>query len=145
MPFVETVCYNGVSPTLAMVSRFYTRNGLPYDVDPETKGQNGFDVVPMDESNNKVRFVYPDTVEAVVVEPGMKTSRMNLDREPRYYAWIAFQGSFYEVTNDSYKPGYSNGAGTAMQNMTIVSWWPISCLVVRRAYNRATITRRVVS
>lgn len=115
MPFVETVCYNGVSPTLAMVSRFYTRNGLPYDVDPETKGQNGFDVVPMDESNNKVRFVYPDTVEAVVVEPGMKTSRMNLDREPRYYAWIAFQGSFYEVTNDSYKPGYSNGTGTAMQ------------------------------
>ncbi|MEG2947513.1 MAG: RagB/SusD family nutrient uptake outer membrane protein, partial [Bacteroidales bacterium] len=30
---------------------------------------------------------------------GKSTSQLNLYREPRYYAWIAFENGFYEITN----------------------------------------------
>lgn len=105
MPYVDEVNYNGVAPTLAMLQRFYTRNGLPYDVDPETKDKNEFDVVSLTENNAIVEFVGGS--RDTIAEIGQKTSQINLNREPRYYAWIAFHNGFYEVTNASENGGFS--------------------------------------
>ena len=105
MPFVDEQNYNGVSPTLNMLRRFYTKNGLPYNVDPLTKDQSEFQTVFLDSS--KVNITFADKSKAVIAKEGGKTPTINLDREPRYYAWVAFQDGFYEVTNASYNEGYA--------------------------------------
>ena len=106
LPYVYNRCFNGLSPTLNMLNRFYTKNGLPYDVDPETKDLNMFDVVSLDSENSRITFY--DGSEAVIAEEGGKTSQLNLLREPRYYAWIAFHNGFYELTNASTNGAFSD-------------------------------------
>lgn len=91
----------GICPTWAMLNRFYTKNGLPWDEDPEFKNLDKFEIVAIGDE-------YAD--QAV---KGKKTIRFNLDREPRFRAWIAFQGGYYEIKalNDQvYNParGYRN-------------------------------------
>lgn len=108
LPFQANVAYNGLGPTLHMLNRFYTKNGLPYDVDPETKGLDRFAVVDLTQENVKMTFA--DGSEAVVAEAGKQTSQINLNREPRYYAWIAFQNGFYEITNAATNGAYSADA-----------------------------------
>lgn len=105
MPFIDQQNYNGVAPTMHIIRRFYTKNGLPYNVDPLTKDKNEFEVVTLNEENAKIKF--SDGSEAVIAQSGKKTSQINLNREPRYYAWISFHNGFYEVTNASYNAGYN--------------------------------------
>lgn len=97
-------CNNGVAPTLAMVRRFYTKNGLPWDIDPETKDLDEFELVGLNESNSTVTFA--DASEAIIAKKGKNTSQLNLNREPRYYAWISFHNGYYEVTNAQNNPGH---------------------------------------
>lgn len=95
--------WNGVAPTWNMLNRFYTKNGLPYDEDPEYKHLNKLEVVTVDAEH------------ADEACEGKQTIRFNLDREPRFYAWVAFQGGYYEIGNNSTSgaytsdPSYSNG------------------------------------
>ncbi len=97
LPFVENAsAWNGVSPTWTMLNRFYTKNGLPWDEDPEYNYKTKTQVVTVDESR----------VDQAM--PGRKTILFNLDREPRFYAWVAFQGGYYEVLNSTTSPGYKN-------------------------------------
>ena len=79
--------YNGVGPTWAMLNRFYTKNGLPWDEDPETKSLDPLEVVTV------------DAAHAAHAKEGVKTIKFNLDREPRFYAWIGFQGGYFEILN----------------------------------------------
>lgn len=109
MPFILKQNYNNISPTMNMIRRFYTKNGLPYKVDPETKNSDEFGIVTLDNENSKV--VFADGTEAVIALEGRQTSLLNLNREPRYYAWISFQNGFYEVKNASYNGGYDNNSG----------------------------------
>lgn len=97
LPFVnDNVAWNGVSPTWTMLNRFYTKNGLPYDEDPEYKSRNKFQIVTVDEAHAD---------EAAV---GKETILFNLDREPRFYAWVAFQGGYYEVRSTTSNGGYAS-------------------------------------
>lgn len=98
LPYVSAAAWNGIAPTLAMVKRFYTENGLPIDVDPATKSDNLFQIVTVDAEH------------AGQAEEGNKTLRINLDREPRYYAWVAFQGGYYEVLSASSNGAYDKDA-----------------------------------
>ena len=79
--------YNGVGPTWAMLNRFYTKNGLPWDEDPETKNLDPLEVVTV------------DAAHAAHAKEGAKTIKFNLEREPRFYAWIGFQGGYFEILN----------------------------------------------
>ena len=96
MPFVSAKAWNGIAPTWTMLNRFYTKNGLPYDEDPEYKDENPLAVVTVDEQH------------ADEAQPGRQTIRFNLNREPRFYAWVAFQGSYYELLNAANNGGYEN-------------------------------------
>lgn len=96
LPFSSSSAWNGIAPTLAMVKRFYTKNGLPLDVDPETKSANLFQVVTIDEAH------------ANQAEVGNKTVKINLDREPRFYSWVGFQSGYYEVLSASTNGAYNN-------------------------------------
>lgn len=61
-----------IAPTMTLVSEYYTKNGLPLDVDPATKGKN--------------LWTYSATDN---------TALINLEREPRFYASIGYDGGKY--------------------------------------------------
>lgn len=97
LPFVKNGwAWNGVAPTWSMLNRFYTKNGLPWDEDPAFK--------------NKVKttIVTVDSEHASEAKNGAQTIVFNLDREPRFYAWVAFQGGYYEVLNNPQKKAYND-------------------------------------
>jgi hypothetical protein len=125
LPHVDNAAWNGVAPTWEMLSRFYTKNGLPLEYDREfTTYCNGtpFDVKAYtsktDEVGGTERLPWLEVAQAPRPElggalgtpdtaiAGDKTIKFNVMREPRYYAWIAFQGGYYEVlsaaTNGAY-------------------------------------------
>lgn len=72
--------FNGISPTLKMVEAYYTKNGLPIDEDPE------FDF------DNRYQLVDGDKIHCFD-----KTILLHYNREPRFYASIAFDNSIYEL------------------------------------------------
>ncbi len=61
-------------PTFDCISRYYTKNGLPWDDDPETKGLDPYEIAP-----------------------GDSTVRFHRNREPRFYASIGFDRGEYEI------------------------------------------------
>lgn len=75
-PFIAGIAFNGVAPTLTILEAFYTENGLPIDKDP------AYDYAG--------RYQIEST-------PNGNTLSLNLNREPRFNAWIAYHNSFYEV------------------------------------------------
>lgn len=97
-PYCSSSAWNGIAPTWAMLNRFYTKNGLPWDEDPETKNLDQLEIVTVDSDHAD---------EAAV---GYETIRFNLNREPRFYAWVAFQGGYYEVTSASTSGAYNSDA-----------------------------------
>lgn len=96
MPYCSGCAWNGIAPTWTMLNRFYTKNGLPWDEDPETKDLDPLEIVTVDSEHEN---------EAAV---GEQTILFNLDREPRFYAWVAFQGGYYEVTSASSLGAYAD-------------------------------------
>lgn len=128
--------WNGVAPTWAMLNRFYTENGLPIDEDPAYNYDEIMQVTTInDEAYGHV---------------GSKTIRFNLQREPRYYAWIAYEGGYYEIGNNSSagafnnEPSYEDGRlvtgfvigencsrGPSLQNMRTNNYAP-SCFLNKK-------------
>jgi len=76
-PYFNAGAYNGVAPTLTMVEQFYTVNGLPIDKDPD--------------------FNYANRYGVGTSPFGGTTLNLNLKREPRFNAWIAYHNSNYEI------------------------------------------------
>jgi hypothetical protein len=111
LPHVDQRAWNGVGPTLAMLKRFYTKNGLPIEEDPEFYGAQ--DWWGIDSEKDSIHM-------------GENTMNFNKMREPRYYAWIAFQGGFFELmsapTNGAYDDDGSYktfGPGRLMCNFVL--------------------------
>ncbi len=77
--------WNGIAPTWAMLNRFYTKNGLPWDEDPDFKNLDKYEVVTVAATQEDQARV------------GEKTILFNLEREPRFYAWVGFHGGYYEL------------------------------------------------
>lgn len=74
--------WGGLAITLRQIERFYTENGLPIDEDPNYPYANRFNIteVPADNLNAEG-----------------ETMVMNMQREPRFYAWVSFHNGYYEV------------------------------------------------
>ena len=98
LPYLNDGAWNGVSPTITMVERFYTKKGLPIDEDPDFDYEHRFSVVP-----------FPD---GATYGEG-QTVRMNIDREPRFYAWVAFQNGYYECQSEAQEDAYVASARRA--------------------------------
>ncbi len=76
---------NGTSVTWAMLNRFYTKNGLPWDEDPAYKDTQKLSVVTIGADH------------AAYAKEGAQTVAFNLNREPRFYAWVGFHNGYYEI------------------------------------------------
>lgn len=96
LPYSASSAWNGVSPTFAMLNRFYTENGLPVEKDPNYDYDKILDIITVSESDKSK------------AEPGQRTLYFNMNREPRFYAWIAFQGGYYETLSDQGDGAYSS-------------------------------------
>ena len=64
-------------PSWDCISWYYTKNGLPWDDDPETKGKDPYEVVKL--------------------ANGDSTALWNTNREPRFYASIGYDRGTYEI------------------------------------------------
>ena len=102
IPRLSTTAYGGLAPTLRQIERFYTKNGLPLDVDPAYDYVNRYDVA-----------TFP--VEENDINGEGESLKLNMNREPRFYAWIAFHNGYYEVSGEddrkefSYAPIWKRG------------------------------------
>ena len=85
-PRVQGKTYNGESPTLQMVESYYTANGLPIDKDPS--------------------FNYAGRYQISGSNP---TINLHYNREPRFYASVAYDRGYYAVNTST-----SNPNGTQM-------------------------------
>ncbi|SFG39900.1 RagB/SusD family nutrient uptake outer membrane protein [Prevotella sp. KH2C16] len=74
-------CYAFIGVPLKVVDQFYTNKGLPTRYDRDWQGVSGLDVV------------VADSTHKYYLEEGYETARMNVGREPRYYADLGFDGS----------------------------------------------------
>ncbi|WP_417885794.1 RagB/SusD family nutrient uptake outer membrane protein [Zunongwangia sp.] len=83
-----------LSPTLKMARMFYSKNGVPINED-KTLDFTNFE--ELQEAGEEDRFN---------IKEGYKTSRLNFDREPRFYADLGFDGAIwykYDAGSDDTK------------------------------------------
>ncbi len=71
------------SPTIGSASKFYTKNGVPIE---EDKTLNFSDITQLREAGAE---------DAINIEQGYRTSILNFDREPRFYADLGFDGAIF--------------------------------------------------
>jgi hypothetical protein len=80
-----------IGTTLNMAEQFYTRNGLPVEDDTEwQRFVGGW------ESRYDTRLVTDDGYHKYYLRRGTITSQLNFYREPRFYAYLGFDGGIWE-------------------------------------------------
>lgn len=77
-------------PTLRMAELFYTQNGVPIDEDTQFDYQGRFDT---DAAPEEAKYY---------IQPGYQTAKLNIGRETRFYANLAFDGAIW-FGNGRYK------------------------------------------
>ena len=77
---------------IKMLERFYTKNGLPIDEDPEYNYDNRYGIVQNPTASDD------DANIQEILEYSVRgaTMALNLNREPRFYAWVSFHNGVYE-------------------------------------------------
>lgn len=73
--------YRCVGVPLKIAEEFYTKHGVPISVDKDR--QNGW---------NELDIVRGDEAHKYYIEKGYETVKLNFDREPRFYAYLGFDG-----------------------------------------------------
>ncbi|MBO9727241.1 MAG: RagB/SusD family nutrient uptake outer membrane protein [Chitinophaga sp.] len=95
--------YNGIGPSLRTVETFYTENGLPIDKDPA--------------------WAYAKRYE---VDPDAHTMNVNLHRDPRYYASVAYDNGNYLVNGTietmHFKAGEAHGWRSGATNYSLTGF-----------------------
>ncbi len=72
--------YNHIQPPLKIVDQFYTNHGIPMENDLEWLNKN-----PLSLRTGGVQ-------DRWYIRQGYVTAEMNYNREPRFYAWLGFDG-----------------------------------------------------
>ena len=93
--------YMGVS--LNIVEKFYSKNGIPIEEDKTYPYGNRFEVISVP-NTDAYRFN---------LQPNYNTIRFHLDREPRFYAAVSFDGGRYFMQ--------SQGSDTAVANNNTIT------------------------
>ena len=83
--------YRFIGVPLKIVDQFLTRNGLPTNNDLEWTGVNPMELVPAPEDHS------------YYLEYGYTTVQMNVNREPRFYSFLGFDGGKWMGMLGSYQ------------------------------------------
>ena len=81
-----------LSPTIRSASNFYTKNGVPIE---EDNTLNYDDITELRAASVDDRFN---------IRQGYRTSILNFDREPRFYAYLGFDGAVWYIDQASSNP-----------------------------------------
>ncbi len=73
-------CYAFIGVPLKIAEQFYTSNGLPLNFDRERLGKNEYTLRD------------GDAAHSYYIEQGYTTIQLNFEREPRFYAFLGFDG-----------------------------------------------------
>ena len=92
-----------LAPTLQTVEMFYTKNGLPIDEDKEFDYSGRYKIVNMPVNYDGNNYF---------AQSNGRT--LNLNREPRFFAWIAFHNGNYEIMKYNGKVVNTNNAKKAI-------------------------------
>lgn len=98
-----------------MVERFYTKNGVPLEEDITFDYENRFELTTIPDDN------YYDGY----MQHGERTVKLHLDREPRFYAWLAVDRSVWrthDIANDV-KMRYNEFPGGRGAHHTTDFYW----------------------
>ncbi|MAW94360.1 MULTISPECIES: RagB/SusD family nutrient uptake outer membrane protein [unclassified Leeuwenhoekiella] len=88
--YTHTLCQKILSPPIKIAKEFHTKNGVPID---EDKTLSFTDDTELKVATSDDRYN---------ILEGYRTARLNFDREPRFYASLAFDGStFYKQDSPS--------------------------------------------
>jgi hypothetical protein len=89
--------HNGsMGTTLQMAEQFYSSNGLPIEYDDEwQKRAGGY------ESRYTTKLAEGDDYHRYYIQQGRVTAQLNFYREPRFYAYVGFDGGIWEGVGQS--------------------------------------------
>ena len=126
--------YSNFSVPQAQADLFYTNNGVPVNEDKTWDYAN----------RNKV--VAGDAPNAFYVKQGYSTNKANLNREQRYYADVAFDGSIwfgFGITDD-HNPNYVNavnGSAAPEDNISYnaTGYWPKKLVPYQTAVSNSNL------
>jgi hypothetical protein len=82
--------------TMKMAEQFYTKNGLPIKDDSEWQG-----LIGTYESRYHTRLATVDGIHDYYIKSGARTAQLNFFREPRFYAYVGFDGGIWEGAGKS--------------------------------------------
>ena len=98
-----------------MVERFYSKNGVPIEEDINYDYENRTEIVTVPD----------DTYHQGYMQQGERTVKLHLDREPRFYAWLAVDRSVWrthDIANDV-KMRYNEFPGGRGAHHTTDFYW----------------------
>lgn len=94
-----------MAPTLKIVEQFYSKNGVPIEEDKTYDYANRY----------ALRTVAP--AEGEKMQVGYETAVLNFDREPRFYADIAFDGAKWYMQNGTWNIQARWGQNQSQKNV----------------------------
>ncbi len=77
------------APTLQMVEKFYSSNGVPIEEDKDWKSNNWYD------NRYRIREDASANDEIFYIKEGQKTVNLHFNREPRFYSSLGFDKGIY--------------------------------------------------
>jgi hypothetical protein len=90
-----------IGTTLKMAEQFYTKNGLPIEDDDEWQRYVGGL-----EARYDTRVAEDDEYHRNYIKPGVTTAQLNFNREPRFYAYVGFDGGIWEGAGKTSEEDY---------------------------------------
>jgi hypothetical protein len=136
-----------ISPTLKVAEEYYTKNGLPIDEDPEWIRWIGGDIQRRYEyqSSTTTSGSGIDGTTSVskdhefYIGTNETTAKLNFYREPRFYAWIAFDRSVWEKNGQVGETTFISARAGDQQGMIGSQRYSISGYFAKKLANMETV------
>ena len=130
--------YQWLGTSFRMSELYYTRNGVPVDEDKTFDYDHRLDITTIPD----------DTYHLGYMQPGEKTVKLYLNREPRFYAWIAVDRCIWRDYDTRVYPMMRSGewpGGRNSGSATDYYWTGIAVKKFVHPESRGASWQRVVS
>ena len=130
--------FQWLGTSFRMSELYYTRNGVPVDEDKTFDYDHRLDITTIPD----------DTYHLGYMQPGEKTVKLYLNREPRFYAWIAVDRCIWRDYDTRVYPMMRSGewpGGRNSGSATDYYWTGIAVKKFVHPESRGTSWQRVVS
>jgi hypothetical protein len=136
MPIFQTMATGAgnhggsIGTTLNMAELFYTKNGLPIEYDKEWQNFVGGLA-----ARYSTRQVSDDDYHTYYLHRGATTAQLNFYREPRFYAYVGFDGGIWEGAGRSEAESFwVNKGSSLLNNSNVVTGYYMKKVVHPESY-----------